>query len=77
MAGTIIKTGKSTDDGKKALMWRRNNNFAILIMKRNCEPDVLDTIGLTRSTHEAYNELKAKYEGKTITDLGAVLANVI
>jgi len=46
-------------------------------MKRNCEPEIIDTIGLTKSAHEAYTELKAKYEGKTLTDLGAVLANVV
>jgi len=46
-------------------------------MKLNCEPEIIDTIGLTRSAHEAYKELKAKYEGKTVTDLGAVLANIV
>jgi len=76
-AGTTTKAGKGTDDGKKALAWKRDNSFAILTMKRNCEPEVLDTIGLTRNAHGAYNELKAKYEGKTVTDLGAVLANIV
>jgi len=46
-------------------------------MKRNCEPEIIDTIRLTRSAHEAYNELKVKYKGKTVTDLGAVLANTV
>jgi len=68
---------KSTDTGKKGIIWRRDNSFAILAMKRNCETKVIDTIGLTRSAHEAYTELKAKYEGKTVTDLGAVLANIV
>ena len=77
MAGTMIKAGKSTDDSKKALTWRQDNNFAILTMKRNCELNVLDAIGLTRSAHEVYIELKAKYEGQTVTDLGAVLANIM
>jgi len=74
--GSTTKIGKSRDEGKKALTWRRDNSFAILTMKRNCEPEIIDTIGLTRSAHEAYKELKAEYEGKTVTDLGVVLANI-
>ena len=46
-------------------------------MKCNCEPEVVDIIGLSRSANDAYNEFKAKYEGKTVTDLGAILANVV
>lgn len=37
----------------------------------------MDLIGLARSAHEAYKELKEKYEGKTVTDLVAIIANVI
>jgi len=35
-------------------------------------PTLQAPIGLTRSALEAYTKLKAKYEGKTVTDLGAV-----
>jgi len=31
----------------------------ILTMKGNCEPEVIDTIGLTRNAHDSYHELKA------------------
>ena len=67
-------TEKSADAGTQ---WQKDNNFAILTMKQNCEPEVVDIIGLTRNANDVYNELKAKYEGKSVTDLGAVLANVI
>jgi len=33
--GLTPKIGKSTDEGKKALTWRRDNSFDILTMKRN------------------------------------------
>ena len=73
--GSTIKAEKAGN--KDLIKWRRDNNFAILTMKRNCEPEAVDLIGLARSAHEAYKELKAKYEGKTVTDLGAIIANVI
>jgi len=46
-------------------------------MKRNCESESVDVIGLARTANEAYLELQAKYEGKTISTLGALLINVI
>ena len=46
-------------------------------MKRNCQPGAVELINLVRSAHVAYNELKAKYEDKTWTDLGAIIAHVI
>ena len=73
--GSTIKAEKSGN--KDLIKWRRDNNFAILTMKRNCEPEAVDLIGLARSAHEAYKELKAKYEGKTVTDLGAIIANIM
>lgn len=45
-------------------------------MKRNCEPEAIRIIGLARSTHDAYNSLKARFEGKTITDLGIILGGI-
>ena len=45
-------------------------------MKRNCEPEVVSIIGLCENANEAYKELSAKFEGKTVTDLGAVLSNI-
>jgi len=74
---TAAQMENSTDTGKNGIIWRCDNSFAILTMKRNWELEVIDTIGLTRSAYEAYTELKAKYEGKTVTDSGAVLANIV
>jgi len=39
---------------------QRDNNLAILIKKRNCESEVIDTIGPIRNTHDVYKELKAE-----------------
>ena len=44
--------GKSAD--AKVTHWRRDNNFAILTMKRNCENEAVDVIGLARTANEAY-----------------------
>jgi len=46
-------------------------------MKRNCEREAVDVIGLARTANEVYLELQAKYEGKKISTLGALLINVI
>lgn len=46
-------------------------------MKRNCKPEAVVLIGIARSAQQGYKELKAKYEGKTGTNLGAIIANVI
>lgn len=72
--GSEIKAEKS--DTKTRRQWKRDNDFAILTMKRNCEPEVVSIIGLSRNAHEAYQELQAKFEGRTVTDLGAVLSNI-
>ena len=55
---------KSSDTGKSALQWKRDNNFAIVTMKRNCEPGAVEIIGLSRGANGAFKELQAKYEGK-------------
>lgn len=60
-------TGKARDVDAKA--WKKGNNFTILTMKRNCEKEVVDIIGLARTVNEAYEELKAKFEGKIVTTL--------
>ena len=76
-AGSASKAKKSTDAGKEAIQWQRDNDFAILTMKRNCEREVLDIIGLARNAEDAYNDLKARYERRTIPDLLAALTSVI
>ena len=67
--------GKSSSSDTK--LWRKDNNFAILTMKRNCEREVVDIIGLAETANEAYKALKASFEGKTVTTLGALLTGVI
>jgi len=46
-------------------------------MKRNCETEVIPIIGLCESAHDAYKKLKARYEAKTIADLGVVIGSVL
>ena len=46
-------------------------------MKHNGKPKVVDIIALSQSSNNAYNELKAKYEGKIVTDLEVILANIV
>jgi len=46
-------------------------------MRRNCESEPVDVIGLARTANEAYLELQVKYEGKTISILGEFVINVI
>jgi len=44
-AGSTAKAEKSSDAGKKALAWEGDNSFAILTMKRNCEPEIIAPSG--------------------------------
>jgi hypothetical protein len=46
-------------------------------MKKNCDEEPLTKFELARKSYDAYRVLKSHDEGKTVTDLGAVLANVI
>ena len=73
--GSIIKLEKSTAKSNK--QWIKDNDFAVLTMKRNCEPEAIRIIGLCESAHQAYLKLQARYEGKTITDLGVVIRGVL
>jgi hypothetical protein len=57
--------------------WTKANYFALLTMKKNCDEEPLTKFKLARKSYDAYRPLKSHYEGKTVTDLGAVLANVI
>ncbi|RPB25558.1 hypothetical protein L211DRAFT_836274 [Terfezia boudieri ATCC MYA-4762] len=62
-----------------AIQWKKDNNFAILTMKRNCKAEAVAAIGLAMTAKEAYDDLKSKYEGKTVTvtALSALMINVI
>jgi hypothetical protein len=57
--------------------WTKANYFALLTMKKNCDEEPLTKFKLARKAYNAYRALKSHYEGKTVTDLGAVLANII
>ncbi|RPB25732.1 hypothetical protein L211DRAFT_847536 [Terfezia boudieri ATCC MYA-4762] len=46
-------------------------------MGTNCEPSALSKIGITKDAHQAYKNLKAHFEGKTVTDLGVLLASIV
>ena len=67
--------GKSAD--AKVKHWRIDNNFAILTIKRNCESEAVDVIGLARTANEAYLKLQAKYAEKKISTLIALVINII
>jgi hypothetical protein len=55
----------------------KKNYFALLTMKKNCDEEPLTKFELARKAYDAYRALKRHCEGKTVTDLGAVLVNVI
>lgn len=77
-ATTSLATGTSTTTaGLDETDWKIANYFAVLTMKKNCEPAVSSKIGITKDAHQAYKNLKAHYEGKTVTDLGVLLASIV
>jgi hypothetical protein len=45
-------------------------------MKKNCKDELLAKFELEKNASDAYIVLKSHYEGKTVTDIGAVLANI-
>ena len=65
-----------TDGDANTQRLKRDSDFAIFTSKKNCEPNGVRILCLTRYANEAYNELRAKLEGNTIPDLGAVLSSI-
>jgi hypothetical protein len=57
--------------------WTKANYFALLTMKKNYGEEPLTKFELARKAYDAYRALESHYEGKTVIDLVAVLANVI
>jgi hypothetical protein len=47
------------------------------MMKKNCEDELLAKFELEKNASDAYIVLKSHFEGKSVTDIGADLANVI
>ena len=86
VTGDVLERGKNTTsiggstsgkaDAKKLRQWLRDNDFAILTMKRNCEPEVVSIIELCENANETYLELQAKFEGRTIMDIGVILSSI-
>ena len=56
--------------------WTKANYFAILTRKKNCETFISAKIRITKDAHQAYKNLKANYEGKTVTNLEVLLASI-
>ena len=82
-AAAASSTAGSSDPGKATATatttvteaeWTKANYFAVLTMCTTCEPGALSKIGITKDAAQAYKNLKAHYEGKTVTDLGVFLA---
>jgi hypothetical protein len=74
----IVEKGEEiSKTGVSATEWTKANYFALLTMKKNCEDEPLTKFELAKEAHEAYQALRNHYEGRTITDLGVVLADVI
>ena len=62
---------------KEIREWSRANSFALFTMRTNCEAEPLSKLGLVESSNEAYKALVAHYEGKTITDIGTLIDQVM
>ena len=69
-------TGKASASTLTDDEWTKAKYFPILTMKKNCEVSISAKIGINKDAHQAYKNLKAKYEGTTVTDLGVLLASI-
>ena len=68
---------KPDEDNKREYkQWREANVVALLTIKKNCDEEVRARIGGFREAKEAYEELKKAYEGKSVTELGALMKSV-
>jgi len=57
--------------------WQRANNQALAVMVHNCEGTAESAILMERDVHTAWKRLREQYEGKTRTNLTALLNAVI
>lgn len=71
VTGNYEKSTATT--GRELRSWKYANVVAQLIIRKNCEDDVKARIGNLTSAKDAYAELKKAYEGKTATELYALL----
>ena len=74
-----IVTGYSTEPSEKEYQreWKRANYFCMLIMCKNADDEPHNKISLFKDAHQAYKALQSAYEGKTVTDLGTVVNEVM
>jgi len=70
---TELDPGKEEDDWQ---MWDDANGVAKLTIINNCEIEVQARIGSFQKAKDAYDELKKAYEGKSVTELGALMKSV-
>jgi len=52
------------------------NGVVKLTIINNCEPEVRARIGSFPKAKEAYEELKKAFEGKSVTELGALMKSI-
>jgi len=50
-----------------------NNNYVILTILKNSEPQIRSRTGTIEKAKDAWNELKKAYEGRTATEFRALL----
>jgi len=53
--------------------WLGGNNYIILIILKNSEPQVRSWAGTIEKAKDAWNELKKAYQGRTATEFHALL----
>jgi len=75
-----ILTGKyiepAEDDEDNWQMWDDVNGVVKLTIINNCEPEVRARVGSFPKAKNAYDELKKAFEGKSVTELGALMKSV-
>ena len=67
---------KPQGPSSRVKVWNKANGLALLVIKKNCEPDVKTRIGLHANSKDVYEELATAYEGKTVTEYWALLASI-
>ena len=74
-SGTTAPTPSTVENNTGK--WQRANNQALAVMVHNCEGTAESTILMERDAHTAWKRLREQYEGKTRTNLTALLNAVI
>ena len=74
-----IVTGYSTEPSEREYQreWKRVNYFCMLVMCKKAEEEPHNKISLFKDAHKVYKALQSAYEGKTVTDVGIVVNEVM